>query len=54
MKILQPLLKEMAELGESLDEDEFVDSCKNLLKSLNYADKQKLLKFRIAHVAEEK
>lgn len=44
LKVLQPLLIEMEEFLESLDQDEFVDSCINLLKTLTVAERHNLLK----------
>jgi hypothetical protein len=39
LKILMPLLKEMDEMNESLDREEFIDSCLSLLSSLSFYDR---------------
>jgi len=45
--VLQPLLSEMETLGETLDEEEFVESCLMLYKTLNVGDRAKLVNFRL-------
>ena len=42
--VLAPLFAELNQLDESLDQDEFVSSCQNLLKSLNVTQRAQLLK----------
>lgn len=44
--VLQPLLSEMEQLDETLDVEEFVESCMMLLKTLNVSDRSELLNFR--------
>lgn len=46
LQILKPLLQEMEQLGESLDQEEFVESCLNLMKTLTIDERAKLLSFK--------
>ena len=43
--VLSPLMNELRDFDESLDREEFIDSCQNLLSSVSGADKRTLLGF---------
>jgi hypothetical protein len=45
--VLQPLLSEMEQLDETLDVEEFVESCMMLLKTLNVSDRSELFNFKL-------
>ena len=51
--VLQPLMNELRDFDESLDREEFIDSCQNLLSTVSGADKRTLISFD-KKVANEK
>lgn len=44
--ILQPLLTEMEQLNETLDLEEFIESCLMLYKTLSVTDRAILINFK--------
>jgi hypothetical protein len=41
--VLRPLIKEIEEFNETLDKDEFIESCINLLQTLTVAERNILI-----------